>query len=105
LGTHTRPSSFEEGLRELGWVESKNVRFEQRISTDNQKLAHFAAELSRIPVDVIFAGNAASTRAAMEATRAIPIITVSADPVSTGFVASLARPGRTSLGSRSCTRS
>jgi putative ABC transport system substrate-binding protein len=51
------------------------------------------AELIRIPVDVIFAGNAASTRAAMEATRAIPIITVSADPVSTGFVASLARPG------------
>jgi len=90
---HTRPSSFEEGLRELGWVEGKNVRFEQRISTDNQRLAHFAAELSRIPVDVIFAGNAASTRAAMEATRAIPIITVSADPVSTGFVASLARPG------------
>jgi ABC-type uncharacterized transport system substrate-binding protein len=43
------------------------------------------AELIRIPVDVIIAGNAASTRAAMEATRGIPIITVSADPVSTGF--------------------
>ena len=90
---HTRPSSFEEGLRELGWVEGKNVRFERRFSTDNRRLVHFAAELSRIPVDVIFAGNAASTSAAMEATRAIPIITVSADPVITGFVASLANPG------------
>ena len=90
---HTRPSSFEEGLRELGWVEGKNVRFERRFSTDNRTLVHFAAELSRIPVDVIFAGNAASTSAAMEATRAIPIITVSADPVITGFVASLANPG------------
>ena len=95
IGTiaHVRARSFEEGLRELGWVEGKNVRFERRMSTDNQKLSHFAAQLIRIPVDVIFAGNAASTRAAMEATRAIPIITVSADPVSTGFVTSLARPG------------
>ena len=59
--------------------EGKNVRFERRLSTDNQKLSHFAAELIRIPVDVIFAGNAASTRVAMEATRVIPIITVSAD--------------------------
>ena len=95
IGTigHVPARSFEDDLRELGWVEGKNVRFERRMSTDNQKLAHFAAELTRIPVDVIFAGNAASTHAAMEATRAIPIITVSADPVSTGFVASLARPG------------
>jgi putative ABC transport system substrate-binding protein len=95
IGTiaHGPARSFEDGLRDLGWVEGKNVRFERRMSTDNQKLSHFAAELVRIPVDVIFAGNAASTRAAMEATRAIPIITVSADPVSTGFVASLARPG------------
>ena len=62
IGTisHGPPAPFEEGLRELGWVEGKNVRFERRVSTDNQKLAHFAAELSRIPVDVIFAGNAAS---------------------------------------------
>jgi putative ABC transport system substrate-binding protein len=90
---HTSSLPFEERLRELGWVEGKNVRFERRTSTDNNKLAQFAIELSRIPVDVIFAGNAASTRAAMEATQTIPIITVSADPVSTGFVASLARPG------------
>ena len=90
---HVRPASFEEGLRELGWVEGQNVKYERRIGTDNQQLARFAAELTRIPVDVIFAANAASTRAAMEATRTIPIITVSADPVGSGFVASLSRPG------------
>jgi putative ABC transport system substrate-binding protein len=90
---HVQPVSFEDGLRDLGWVEGKNLRFERRLSTDTQKLAQFAAELSKAPVDVIFAGNAASTRAAIEATRTIPIVSVSADPVGTGFVASLARPG------------
>lgn len=95
IGTlgHTKASSFEEGLRELGWVEGKNVRFERRLSTDPKELARFAAELTRMPVDVIFAGNAPATRAAVEATRAIPIITVSADPVTTGVASSLARPG------------
>src|SRR5215831_4127133 len=79
IGTlgHTNASSFEEGLRELGWVEGKNVRFERRLSTDPKELARFAAELARMPVDVIFAGNAPATRDAVEATRAIPIITVS----------------------------
>jgi len=84
---------FETALSGLGWVEGKSARFERRESTDNQKLAQFALELVRIPVEVIFAGNAASTRAAMDATRTIPIVTVSTDPVGTGFVTSLARPG------------
>ena len=90
---HAQAPSFEEGLRELGWIEGKNVTFERRLSTDPTELAKFAAELVRIPVDVIFAGNAASTRAAVEATRAIPIITVSADPVKTGVASSVSRPG------------
>jgi putative ABC transport system substrate-binding protein len=85
--------AFEGALGELGWVEGKNARFERRESTDNEKLAQFAAELVRLPVDVIFAGNAASTRAAKEATGTVPIVTVSTDPVGTGFAASLARPG------------
>src|SRR5262245_31876316 len=90
---HTSAKAFEQRLQELGWIEGKNVKLERRMSTDSQKLARFASELSNIPVDVIFAGNAPATRAAMEATRAIPIVTVSADPVGAGFVASLARPG------------
>ena len=85
--------SFEEGLRELGWVEGKSVSLERRVSADYQKLSRFAADLVQIPVDVIFAGNGPSTRAAMEATQTVPIVTLSGDPVSAGFVTSLARPG------------
>jgi putative ABC transport system substrate-binding protein len=85
--------AFKEGLRELGWVEGNTVRFEGRLSADYRELPRLATELVRVPVDVIFAGNAPSVRAAMNATRAIPIVMVSGDPVSAGFVASLARPG------------
>jgi putative tryptophan/tyrosine transport system substrate-binding protein len=96
VGILSRPGAsgaFETGLGALGWVEGKNVRFERRESTDPQQLAKLAADLTRLQVDIIFAGSAASTRAAMQATKTIPIVTVSADPVATGFVASLARPG------------
>lgn len=90
---HVVPAAFETGLRDLGWVEDQNVRFVRRTTTDKQKLAQFASELVRMKVDVIFAGNAAATWAASKATETIPIITVSADPVSVGLAASLARPG------------
>ncbi len=90
---HVVSATFEKGLRDLGWVEGKNVRFVRRITTDKPKLAQFASELVRMRVDVIFAGNAAATWAASKATETIPIITVSADPVSVGLAASLARPG------------
>jgi ABC-type uncharacterized transport system substrate-binding protein len=96
IGIISRPTAgrgFETGLGELGWVEGKNVRFERREYTDTQQLAKLAADLTRLQVDVIFAGGAAATRAAMQATKTIPIVTVSADPVATGFAASLARPG------------
>ena len=85
--------AFEEGLRGLGWVEGKTIRFERHVGTDYQRLSRVAAELTRIPVDAIYAGISLSTRAAMEATRTVPIITMSADPVGAGFAASLARPG------------
>src|SRR5262245_5519003 len=95
---HAEPVSFVAGLRDLGWVEDKNIRLERRLTTDDKTLARYAAELTRVPVDVIFAGNAASTRAARQATRVIPIITVSADPVKAGVVSSLARPGENVTG-------
>jgi putative ABC transport system substrate-binding protein len=88
-----RSHPFEESLRELGWVEGKTVRFERRFSIDYQELPRLARELVRVPVDVIFAGYAPAVRAAMDATRTIPIIAVSGDPVSAGFIISLARPG------------
>src|SRR5262245_12410905 len=90
---HTQAVPFEEGLRELGWAEGQNVKFARRETTDIHMLAKFAAELVQMRVDVIFAGNAPATRAASEATRSIPIITVSADPVTAGVASSLAWPG------------
>jgi len=93
LGRPEAARAFEEGLREFGWVEGKTVRFERRIGTDYQRLSRDAVELTRIPVDIIYAGSSPSTRAAVEATRTLPIITMSADPVGAGFAASLARPG------------
>jgi putative ABC transport system substrate-binding protein len=86
-------SALKDTLRQLGWIEGQTVRFEGRFSADYRELPRLAAELVRAGVDVIFARNAPSVRAAMSATQTIPIVMVSGDPVSAGFVASLARPG------------
>jgi len=88
-----RSRPLEEGLRELGWVEGKNVRFERRFTLDYQELPRFVRELLRVPVDVIFTVYGPGIRAAMDATRTIPIVGMSGDPVSQGYVTSLARPG------------
>ena len=80
LGTPTDGyRAFREGLRELGWSEGTTVRFEQRFSADYRELSRMAKELVRTPVDVIYAGNAPSVRAAMNATRAIPIVPVESE--------------------------
>src|SRR5215831_17783996 len=88
--------AFKEALRELGWVEGKQVKFEYRYAGDQlDKLTNFATELVRLGVDVIVAGagNGAAI-AAKRATTTIPIVMVMVvDPVSNGLVASLARPG------------
>jgi ABC-type uncharacterized transport system substrate-binding protein len=82
-------------LRELGYVEGKNVAFEYRFAEDkNERLSGLAAELAPTPVDVILTHGSLATRAAKQATSTIPIVMVGAgDPVGTGCVASLARPG------------
>jgi putative tryptophan/tyrosine transport system substrate-binding protein len=88
--------SFKEGLRELGWVEGKQIEFEHRYGGgDLDKLSEFATELVRLKVDVILAGpDNAPTIAAKRVTTTIPIVMVGViDPVSNGLVASLARPG------------
>lgn len=90
-----RIEAFRRGLRELGYVEGKNVAIEWRSangkSDDSPVLA---AGLVALHVDVIVASGPQSTRSAKEATSAIPIVMAfDNDPVGAGFVASLARPG------------
>ncbi len=86
--------SFLEGLRALGYVEGKNLRIERRFASKRDLLPGFAAELVRLPVDIIVAGDSGAIGPAKEATTRIPIVmTVSGDPVGDGHVASLARPG------------
>ena len=87
--------AFRQGLRELGYVEGQNIVIEFRWAEGQyDRLPVLATELVRLKVDVIVAPNTPTTRAARQATETIPIVFVSvADPVSAGFVASLARPG------------
>ena len=90
-----RIKAFLQGLRELGYVEGKSIVFEWRFGEGKaDRLPALAAELVRLKVDVIVTTASQETRAAKEATNTIPIVmTNDNDPVATGFVASLARPG------------
>jgi putative ABC transport system substrate-binding protein len=101
LGPRTRADArpfsdaFLRGLRDLGWVDGKNIAIEYRFAEGRlDRLPDLAAELVRLKVDVILAGSTPPAMAAKNATRTIPIVmAVSADPVGIGLVASLARPG------------
>ena len=90
-----RIEAFRQGLRELGYVEGKNIVIEYRYAEGKlDRLPALAAELVRLKVDVIVTGGPTATRAAKEATTTIPIVMAQDnDPVGNGFVASLARPG------------
>jgi putative tryptophan/tyrosine transport system substrate-binding protein len=90
-----RIEAFRQGLRELGYVEGKNVVIEYRYAEGKlDRLPALAAELVRLKVDIIVTAAPSVTQAAREATNTIPIVmTNEADPVGTGFVTSLARPG------------
>jgi putative ABC transport system substrate-binding protein len=86
--------AFRQGLRELGYVEGETVLLEVRHAAGRmERLPALAAELARLPVDVLVAASSTSAHAARKATGTIPIVIVSADPVGHGLVASLARPG------------
>ena len=90
-----RREAFRQGLRELGYVEGKSIVIEYRWAEGKfDRLPSLAAELVRLKVDIIVTAGPLPTRAAKEATTTIPIVmTNESDPVGTGFVASLARPG------------
>jgi len=83
-------------LRQLGWIEGQNLHVERRYGKENSpaELEQFAEDLLRAKVEIIVTGGTPATRAAMRATRTIPIVFRQAgDPVGSGLVASLARPG------------
>jgi ABC-type uncharacterized transport system substrate-binding protein len=86
---------FPDALRDLGWIEGKHVLYERRYAEDRlARLAEYAAELVRLNVDVIVAFGTIPSLAAKRATTTIPIVMAAAgDPVGSGLVASLARPG------------
>ncbi len=87
--------AFRQGLRELGYVEGQSIAIEYRWAEwKYERLPDLAAELVRLKVDVIVTGIVPAIQAAKQATRTIPIVmAVVVDPVATGLVASLARPG------------
>ena len=90
-----RIEAFRQGLRELGYVEGKNIVIEWRSAEGKfERQGELAAELVRLKVDVIVTSGPTMTRAAKEATVTIPIVMAfDSDPIGNGFVASLARPG------------
>ena len=90
-----RTTAFRHGLRELGYVEGKNIVIEWRSPEGKlDRMPALAAELAHLKVDVIVTGGGGATRPAKEATSTIPIVMAQdRDPVGSGFVASLARPG------------
>ncbi|MBY0265101.1 MAG: ABC transporter substrate-binding protein [Burkholderiales bacterium] len=89
-----REENLKQGLRDLGWIEGGNIVIEYRRAANNQvRLAEMAAELVALKVDVIVASSTPSVIAARNATKTIPIVTISADPVGNGFVKSLRHPG------------
>jgi putative ABC transport system substrate-binding protein len=92
------PPSFSKplaaALRELGWVEGKNLLFERRSADGGDQLASLAGELVRLKVALILVIGTRAAQAAKEATKAIPIVfNLGEDPVANGLVASFARPG------------
>jgi putative ABC transport system substrate-binding protein len=94
-GPGPREEAFRKGLSELGYVEGTNIILEWRFAEGQEdRLATHAAELVRLKVDIIVTDGTRVTRAAKNATRTIPIVMASdADPIASGYVASLARPG------------
>ena len=90
-----RVEGFRQGLRDLGYIEGKNIFIEYRWAEGkSDRLPALAAELVRMKVDVVVTAGPAATRPAKQATKTIPIIMAQDnDPVASGFVASLARPG------------
>jgi putative ABC transport system substrate-binding protein len=95
-----RNAAFMQGLRQLGWIEGRNVRIEHRWSAlDADRIRKYAAELLALAPEVILVTGSAALGPLLQATRTVPIVfTIVPDPVGAGFVDSLARPGGNATG-------
>src|SRR5687768_14928298 len=104
-GLDVRVEAFRQGLRELGYVEGQNVVIEYRWADGRfEHLPDLAADLVRLKVDLVVAAVTQASLAAKKATTAIPIVMIGvSDPVGTGLIASLARPGTNVTGTSSMT--
>jgi putative ABC transport system substrate-binding protein len=98
--------AFLRALRDLGYVEGKNILIEYRyVEAKVDRIPNFVTELMQLKVDVFLSGHPVAIRAAKEATKSIPIVIVSlGDPVAEGLIDSLARPGGNITGLSRLTR-
>jgi putative ABC transport system substrate-binding protein len=99
-GSNPLLEAFRQGLRDLGYVEGRNMLIESRYAEGQEdRCPALAAELVRLPVDVLVAAGTAPIKAAQQATSTIPIVMAwGTDPVAQGFVVSLAQPGGNTTG-------
>jgi putative ABC transport system substrate-binding protein len=98
--TRARLTAFQQALQGLGWTDGRNVRIETRLSAGNAAdTRKYAAELAALAPDVILAAGSAGLPAVLQATQTVPIVFVNVpDPVGSGFVHSLSRPGGNATG-------
>src|SRR5215831_9881547 len=102
LGPARWAPAFEQRLRELGWIAGRTVAIEYRSAEGRTKrLAEIATELVRLEVNVVVTVGGSPTLAVQHETSLIPIVFIAGDPVGSGLVASLARPGGNTTGERS----
>ena len=102
----TSARELQQGLRELGYIEGKNILFEYRYTQQNlDRIPSLVSELVQLKVDVLVLSNFRAIRAAKQATQTIPVVMVTTqDPVETGIIDSLARPGGNITGLTRLTR-
>ena len=99
-GMTTRKTALEQGLRELGWTDGRNVRIEYRwVAGDAANVRKYGAELIALAPEVIVVSGGAVVGPVLQLTHTIPVVfTQTPDPVGAGFVDSLARPGGNATG-------
>ena len=100
LDVRSRIGAFEDGLKQLGWINGQSVRFDVRGGVgDVDRIRSYADELVALTPDVILSTGTASVAALLKATRTVPVVFMNVvDPVGAGFVDSLARPGGNATG-------